>query len=98
MTKKAMNDVTLHDGTHIPKGTLVGVLSYTMHRDDALYADGDTFDPFRFARMASGDGKSLKHQLTTTSPEYIAFGHGQHAWYVVRLTPVLLSPLLNMAH
>ena len=53
MTKKAMNDVTLHDGTHIPRGTLVGVLSYTMHHDDALYADADTFDPFRFARMAA---------------------------------------------
>ena len=40
------------------------------------------FDPLRFADMRSEEGASIKHQFVSTSPEYVPFGHGKHAWYV----------------
>ena len=81
--RQALKDVTLLDGTFIPKGTIVSIASNAMHRDDAHYPDEATFDPFRFARMREGEGEELKHQFASTSPDYLPFGHGRHSWCVV---------------
>ena len=91
-----MKDVTLSDGTRIPKGTLVAAASVTAHTDDARYAEPDVFDPFRFARMREGGVEdALKHQLVNTSLDFLPFGHGKHAWCVLPslfpLTPVLTA-------
>ena len=56
-----------------------------MHDDDNNYEHADKFDPFRFARMREIPGETLKHQFVTTSPEYIPFGHGKLAWYVLKV-------------
>ena len=82
MDRKAMRDVRLRDGTFIPKGTLVSVSANAQHHDDALLADAGTFDAFRYARMRGAEGQSLKHQFTSTSPEYVSLGHGPYAWWV----------------
>ena len=58
--------------------------SWSTHHDDRYYSDPDTFDPFRWAELREEGGESLKHQFVRTSPEYIAFGHGSHAWYGFR--------------
>ncbi|KAI0737381.1 cytochrome P450 [Daedaleopsis nitida] len=79
VTRKALMDVTLNDGTVIPKGTLVTAASQSIHHDDAYYDAPDVFDPFRFARMREVDGEGTKHQFVNTSLEYISFGHGRHA-------------------
>ena len=80
LTRKAMKDITLLDGTFLPAGTIVAAASYATHFDDAQYEDAETFDPWRFSRTREGEG--VKHQFVTTSPDYIPFGHGRHAWYV----------------
>lgn len=98
MGRKAMKDITLSDGTRIPKGTEVYVNMNAQHHDAALLAgtDADTFDAFRYARMraASGEGESLKNQFTSTSPEFVAFGHGQHAWCVADTVRRVLSLMI----
>ena len=83
--RKAVKDVTLSDGTRIPRGTLVAAAAVTAHSDDARYGpDALAFDPFRFARLREGGGADavLKHQLVNTSVDFITFGHGKHAWCV----------------
>lgn len=80
MGRLALQDFTFSDGTLIPKGTLVLATSHAMHHDDAIYADADVFDPWRFANLRA-DGESTKHQMVNTSSNYISFGHGKHAWY-----------------
>ena len=85
-----MQDVTLHDGTFLPKGTLVVAAKCAMHDDDNNYEHADKFDPFRFARMREVPGEALKHQFASTSPEYIPFGHGKLAWYVLKAHTALL--------
>ncbi|KAM5541000.1 hypothetical protein V8D89_005311 [Ganoderma adspersum] len=80
MHRMAMKDITLYDGTRIPRGTIVAAAADPMHHDEAILKNADTFDPFRYARMrsvAADDG--LRHISTSTSPEYIPFGHGPHA-------------------
>lgn len=30
-----------------------------------------------------GEGEEVKHQYVNTSLEFVPFGHGRHAWYVL---------------
>ena len=88
MLRKATSDVTLADGTVIPKGTLVSAAPYAVHHDDTVYPNANAFDPFRFARLREQDGQSTQHQLFTTTPVWMGFGHGRDAWSVLfDLTP-----------
>lgn len=72
-------------GTHIPKGMMVCGPSYPVLHHPIIYPEPHTFKPFRFAEMrialaAKGDKVQRARQaLTTTSPEFAAFGHGRHA-------------------
>ena len=81
LMRKATNDFTFSDGTFIPKGTRIHVGLTALHHDNALYENPEAFDPFRFANMGE-EGQGAKHQFAATSPEYLSFGHGRHAWYV----------------
>ena len=85
MVRKATQDVTLHDGTFLPKGTIVVTGQCVIHDDDNNYEHAGKFDPFRFARMREVPGETVKHQFTTTSPQYVPFGHGKFAWYVPKV-------------
>ena len=82
LTRRAMKDITLSDGTRIPEGTLLQAATYPQHHDDAYFEDANTFDPFRFARKRGAAGEGVKHQASTTAPEYLPFGHGKVAWCV----------------
>ncbi|KAI0368877.1 cytochrome P450 [Pilatotrama ljubarskyi] len=79
VTRKAIKDVTLQNGTVIPRGTLVVAAAYPTHHDESVYANPEVFDPFRFARLREEDGEGTRHQFVNTSVEYIPFGHGKHA-------------------
>lgn len=69
----------------IPKGTLISAASGCLHLDDESYENAALFDPFRFARMREVVGEGTKHQFVSTSLEYLPFGHGRGAWYVLTL-------------
>ncbi|KAH7908171.1 cytochrome P450 [Hygrophoropsis aurantiaca] len=79
MGRKALKDVTLSDGTIIPKGTIVAIASHATHRDEAVYDNAEVFEPFRFADLREEEGEAVKHQMVSTSLEYLPFGHGRHA-------------------
>ena len=82
MTRKALQDYSFADGTFIPAGTTISAPSHSLHHDGQFYENPRQFDPFRFALMRSAKGQSSKHQFTSTSLEYLGFGHGQRAWCV----------------
>ena len=83
ITRKAMKDFTFSDGTFIPKGTMIGVATRCLHHDEKFYENANVFEPFRFAEMYEEDSEGVKYQFVSTAIEYLAFGHGKHAWYVV---------------
>ncbi|KAI1784530.1 cytochrome P450 [Ganoderma leucocontextum] len=100
MQRMAAKDITLSDGTRIPKGTLVFAATHPLHHDGAHIEHADTFDPFRYAdvRRAAPTGESLKHRCTSTSPGYIAFGHGTLAcpgrYFAVNMLKATLARII----
>jgi len=81
LKRKTLKDVTLSDGTFLPKGTHVSIASFAIHLDPDVWENPETFDGFRFSRMreALGEGHSMQAQYITTSPDFLSFGHGRHA-------------------
>lgn len=50
----APGGVTLPDGSRIPYGTKVGIQAYSVHRDEDLYDDANTYNAFRFVSRPGG--------------------------------------------
>jgi cytochrome P450 len=80
MQRKVIRNVTLSDGTVLPKGTQTFV-RWENRNSDTVYPNPDEFVVDRFLKMReSGDnGASSKWQFVSTSPEHLAFGHGRQA-------------------
>lgn len=76
MTRKAVRPFTFSDGTVVPAGAFIAAAS----TPDPCAA----FDGFRFAACRADDGAATKHNMVTTSADYLPFGHGRHAWCVRR--------------
>ncbi|KAI1106342.1 cytochrome P450 [Jackrogersella minutella] len=70
-------DLTLSDGTALPKGSRMVVASN--FRDPKIYSNPDKFDAARFLEMRSQPGQENGWQFVTTGPAHTTFGHGQHA-------------------
>ncbi|KAK1507634.1 hypothetical protein CTAM01_02746 [Colletotrichum tamarilloi] len=80
MFRQATANVTLSDGTKIPKGHTVAVSTERM-RDPAFYENPNEFDGYRFLRMRESGkpGQEAAAQLVTTSVNHLGFGHGEHS-------------------
>lgn len=73
--------VRLSNGVVIPADTMVVAAATMTHMDEELYSNPTVFDPFRFSELREQvEGESAKNQFVSTSPDYIPFGHGRHAW------------------
>jgi cytochrome P450 len=85
---RAADGITLPDGTWVPRGATLGVAQGGVHFDTATYGPtAGTFDALRFSRAreeaeARGTDAPANEDLVTTSPQFLAFSHGLHAWSV----------------
>jgi cytochrome P450 len=76
-----MKDITLADGTLLPKGAFVSIAMGPLMRDKDIYGeDADKFDPFRFSDRRSQEGGENRNQLVMINSEFLAFGMGKRAW------------------
>jgi cytochrome P450 len=79
-----MRSYTFADGVIVPKGVDIAAPPLEIHMDEKIYENPLDFDGFRFSRMGERDRlESAKYFASNTAPEYLHFGHGQHAWYVL---------------
>jgi cytochrome P450 len=83
----AVKDMTLSDGTYIPKGTLLLAPSLAISADNEVYSNTDTFDGLRYYKMRKDSAvNENRFQFTSTSGTMLHFGTGRHAcpgrWWV----------------
>ncbi|RHZ57409.1 cytochrome P450 [Aspergillus thermomutatus] len=69
-------DVTLSDGTVLPKGSRIWIAG--RFSDPDLYPEPDKFDAYRFLKLRNEAGKSNNWQHTSMTPEHLGFGYGDH--------------------
>jgi cytochrome P450 len=63
-----MEDVTLPDGTVLPKNSDIMVSSHPMW-EDAVYPEPEKYDAYRFVKIRETPGKENTGQLTTTESQ-----------------------------
>ena len=80
MTRLAIQPFTFSNGVRLLKGAIIDCALAGIHHDEENYTDPDIFNPWRFSSLRSTDSECMKHQLVTTSNEFLIFGHGRHAW------------------
>ncbi|KAM5431557.1 hypothetical protein McanMca71_004792 [Microsporum canis] len=98
MQRIVVSDITLSDGSLLPRGTAVGVPNWGVTRDDRLWTNPETFDGFRFARLRDEAGAEHRHQFATAGPDSLSFGYGPQAcpgrFFASNEIKVLLAHLL----
>ncbi|KAL7273858.1 hypothetical protein RUND412_003256 [Rhizina undulata] len=65
--------------TVFPAGTFLCAPSSAIHHEASIYENPLEYDAFRFSKMREQEGQGAKHQMVSTTEEYLAFGHGKHA-------------------
>ena len=79
MRRLVLKPITLSNGLHLRPGDKLVVDAEMAMRDPVVHADPETYDPRRFLRWREQPGFENRAQLVSTSPEHLAFGHGEHA-------------------
>ncbi|KAL1839097.1 hypothetical protein VTJ49DRAFT_1865 [Mycothermus thermophilus] len=79
----AKDGVVTPSGVKIPHGWNVAGHSYPVFHDENIYPGANEFRPFRFAEQRADESieyvKRAAKAFATTSPDYLAFGHGREA-------------------
>lgn len=70
--------MTLSNGLALKVGDRIAIDTYRMG-DPELHPEPEKWDPYRFLRLSEQPGMSKFAQLVVTSPDHLAFGHGEHA-------------------
>lgn len=79
----APEGVTTPSGVHIPAANILCTHAYEVLNDENIYAEPNTFMPFRFLEKRTDEGvetpQRARQAWAKTSPTYLIFGHGRHA-------------------
>lgn len=78
MARQATDDITLSDGSKIPKSAYIA-MGPVWSTDPAVFPNPEKFDGHRFLNLRNDPSNANKYQFVTTSAETNLFGHGQHA-------------------
>lgn len=86
--------ITLLDGSHVAKGTWIGVPAQAVHMDERFYNNPTSYDPFRFAREQERSGRD-KADATQPTDTFLGFSYGRHAcpgrWFAEQFLKLLIA-------
>ncbi|KAK1977035.1 cytochrome P450 [Colletotrichum cereale] len=71
--------VTLSNGLHLPKGTVITIPSSQVSQDPEVWHDPMTYDALRFEKLRSESGNKFNYQYATSTEQSLHFGVGRHA-------------------
>lgn len=94
MERLAVKDFKFSDGTFVPKGTSVGVISHGRHLDCDILPNATTFDAFRYAKARAQPGKEKQFTFAQAGQDNLLFGLGPHACPGRHFASVLLKMML----
>lgn len=79
--RKVIKGFTLSNGQYIPAGVNIEAPSAAVYLDPNNYANSETFDGFRHAKLRENGGATehARHQFVTTNEQNLMFGYGRHA-------------------
>lgn len=83
LNRKAVKQYTFSNGVTVPSGTHLVVLISQLHKDESVYPNANTFEGLRFYNLREQNGDQAKYYCANTNTDFLIFGHGQHAWYVI---------------
>ncbi|CAZ84119.1 unnamed protein product [Tuber melanosporum] len=95
-----MKNMTLSDGTYLPKGTLVAAPAAIFSSDPGFVEDPEVFDGFRWYKKSLGvaDRAVDNNNASNTSPTNLIFSYGRHAcpgrYFVVEVMKIMLAFML----
>lgn len=75
---KARVGLTLSDGTYIPPNVRIVSATLAASMDPSIWANPETFDPYRFVNLRKASEDAGRHQFVTVTKDMIAFGYGKH--------------------
>ncbi|KAG9506580.1 hypothetical protein J7337_000113 [Fusarium musae] len=77
--RAAIADMTLPDGTFVPKGTKLEINTCSIHKDHELYENPEEFDGLRFHEWRKTPGKEKKYMYSSSGTDDLSWGFGRHA-------------------
>ncbi|ROW06907.1 hypothetical protein VMCG_04175 [Cytospora schulzeri] len=98
--RKALQPITLSDGTRIPPGTMTFAPTNAINFDPNIYPDPETFDGLRFYKLRqASEEEANKHQLTSITKTQLQFGSGRHAcpgrWFAAHQNKLVLAAVIQ---
>lgn len=82
--------IALPSGETIPQGTILGIPTIGIHRDENIYQNAERYDPFRFCNRrpdhASANvddapsGPRTSSTVVNVTDSFLNFGVGKYAW------------------
>ncbi|KAJ7658499.1 cytochrome P450 [Mycena rosella] len=99
-SRVTLREAVIADGTVLPQGSVVAFAPKPLHHNSQVYRDPYTFDPFRFAKLRTGDNaaRDVQQSFTNLSNDYIVFGLGKHGcpgrFFAALMIKVIVSELL----
>ena len=88
-----MKPYTFSNGVTIPAGATLGTAAGAIHMDDNIYPNAKEFNGLRFSDIREKEGENAKLYCANTGPDFLVFGHGEHAWYFPLEIPIYLVPV-----
>ncbi|KAF4448560.1 hypothetical protein F53441_8037 [Fusarium austroafricanum] len=77
--RAAVADMTLPDGTFVPKGTKLEINTCSIHKDPELFKNPDKFNALRFHEARKVPGMEKKYLYTNVGTSDLSWGFGRNA-------------------